>query len=354
MTTSRATSYTHVERPTRVEPADLDLWLERGYFRMRQSMFSARFVHFEGSLRTAVWTRLPLDSFILRPSFAQRMRRNDRRFRVTHSPFVRDDRHEALYSRYLTVARGERSLTLADALLAESDDDAFQTRVIDVWDGDHLVAYSLFDEGHRTIQSVIGVYDPDYANRSLGIYTMLKEIEYGIARGLTHHYSGYVLPGEAAMSYKLDLGPLEAWDHDERRWMPYSERLQRGLDSDHMLRALVEAQDCLRRAGIDALLHSYPEFEGPAWSPDLANCLDQPMYLEIQRMNGPTRRLLVWDLVHRRYEIYYSVPAVGTFVPRGRSSRSVNLWMVQSRWLVPRGLDGLVETVRLPVPKVIG
>lgn len=350
MTTPRPTAYTHVERPTRVEAADLDRWLGEGYFRMRQSMFSARFVHFEGNLRSTIWTRLPLAGHRFRPSLERRIRRNDRRFRLNVGAFVADELHEGLYGRYLLAARGDRSPTLLDALRADSDADAFQTRVLDVWDGDRLVAFSLFDEGHTSIQSVLGVYDPDYASRSLGLYTMCKEIEYGRDAGFAYHYAGYVLPGVAAMDYKHDVGPLEAWDHDQRRWLPFAERLRKGLDSDHMLYALVQAQEVLRVAGITTLLHSYPEFEGPAWSPELASCLDQPMYLECPQPGWSARRLIIWDLVNQRFELCHAVGAVGTFVPRGRPQRSVRLWMLQARAPVEGGLDGLVAAVQGPLP----
>ncbi|HMV67514.1 MAG TPA: hypothetical protein PKA64_11740 [Myxococcota bacterium] len=345
MTNTRTPTSTHVERPERVEPADLDRWLGQGYFRMRQSMFSTRFVLFEGVLRTAVWTRLPLDGFVFRGGLLRRLRANQRRFRVTIRPFVPDAAHEAVYAAYRAVARGERSETVIDMLRNEGDEDVFHTRVLDVWDGDRLAAFSLFDEGWESVQSIAGVYDPEYASRSLGIFTLCQEILHAQATGKRYHYAGYVLPGVPAMDYKHAVGELEGWDADERRWMPFAERMGAGLEADHMVRALVTAQDALRQAGVDALLHSYPEFEGPAWSPELAACLDQPMYLALPSRDSGVRTLITWDVANRCYELCKVLSAVGTFVPKGRPQRSVQLWLVRSRRPVEGGAEALAAAV---------
>ena len=60
-----------------------------------------------------------------------------------------------------------------------------------VYDGHTLVALSVLDLGAGATSSVYGVFDPAFSGRSLGIYTMLKEIEFSQARGCNFYYPGY-------------------------------------------------------------------------------------------------------------------------------------------------------------------
>ena len=75
----------------------------------------------------------------------------------------------------------------------------FDTREVRVWNGDRLVAFSWFDLGRESVQSLIGVYEPSMARQSLGFYTMLLEVQHALEQGLRFHYPGYVLPGDPAM-----------------------------------------------------------------------------------------------------------------------------------------------------------
>ena len=52
--------HVRVVRPDQLSPDDLDDYLARGWFRIGQAMMTCRVVQFDGELRPAIWTRLPL------------------------------------------------------------------------------------------------------------------------------------------------------------------------------------------------------------------------------------------------------------------------------------------------------
>jgi len=56
------------------------------------------------------------------------------------------------------------------------------------------------------------MFDPDESNRRLGIFTMLKEIEYSIDAGKQFYYQGYAYEGSSFYDYKKQFSGTEAFD----------------------------------------------------------------------------------------------------------------------------------------------
>ena len=107
--------------------------------------------------------------------------------------------------------------TLNEYLTSGFHRTVFDTREVCVYDGDKLVAVSYFDVGDRAMASLIGLQHPDYRKFGLGIYTMLKEVEFGRSAGLKWYYPGYVLDLPSDFDYKLELGEFEYYT-PTKRW----------------------------------------------------------------------------------------------------------------------------------------
>ena len=84
-----------------------------------------------------------------------------------------------------------------------------------------LVAASFFDVGETSTSSIYGIFEPDLTASSLGIFTMLCEIEYAYRLGKTHYYLGYAYRGESFYDYKKRFSALEMFDW-RGRWLPFS------------------------------------------------------------------------------------------------------------------------------------
>ena len=72
---------------------------------------------------------------------------------------------------------GERAESLAHVVGGERGRALFDTREVSVWSQDRLIAFSWYDLGERSVQSLIGVYDPAFSKHSLGLYTLLLQME---------------------------------------------------------------------------------------------------------------------------------------------------------------------------------
>jgi arginine-tRNA-protein transferase len=84
--------------------------------------------------------------------------------------------------------------------------------------GGELVALSFLDVGVESASSVYGVFEPELGRRSLGVLTMLKEIEHSRARGCRWYYPGYATQGSSAYDYKKQFGALEFLDWASGEW----------------------------------------------------------------------------------------------------------------------------------------
>lgn len=279
--------------PDHMSPAELDDWLARGWFRVGQAMMTCRLHLVGGGVRTTLWTRQDLHG--AGPSKnARRVARLARtRFRVEHGPARVDAAHEALYQRYVAHVGGDRDPTLHDFRHGGREGDLFDTQEVSLWDGDRLVAYSWYDVGVVSMQSLIGVYEPELAAMSLGLATLLLEAEAGRARGLRWFYSGYVLIGSPSMDYKLRVGATEFLDPRTGAWRPWSE-LAGPFDHEVMVHALDAVEEALQAASVLSHLQVYEAYGRTVLDPRLRDAVDQPWILQVP-VPGQLPVGVTWD-----------------------------------------------------------
>lgn len=77
------------------------------------------------------------------------------------------------------------------------------------FDGEKLIGVGLVDILDRAISAVYFFYDPDYEERSLGTYSILKQLDIGKSFGIPHFYPGYWIKNHPSMGYKERFRPFE-------------------------------------------------------------------------------------------------------------------------------------------------
>jgi arginine-tRNA-protein transferase len=105
--------------------------------------------------------------------------------------------------------------------LSPADESPSDVRQLSVYEGDRMVAASFFDVGAAAMSGVYAVFDPVEAGRSLGIFTLLKEIEFAAAAGLEYYYLGYSYEDASFYDYKKRFRASEVFDW-ESGWEPFS------------------------------------------------------------------------------------------------------------------------------------
>jgi len=75
-----------------------------------------------------------------------------------------------------------------------------------------LIAVSFFDVGVESTSAIYGCFEPEESQRSLGILTMLKVIEYSQSLGKNYYYHGYAYNAPSFYDYKKRFAALEVFD----------------------------------------------------------------------------------------------------------------------------------------------
>lgn len=267
--------------PDTLPPDVLDDLLAQGWYRMRQAVFTCRYLLGRRGLYTAVWTRLPLRGHVPGKAQRRRMRRIEERFRVEVRPWQLTDEHALLYRRYRQHVGGDRSDELEEVLHDDSARDIFDSMEVRISEPDgRIVAFSVFDRGRRSLQSIVGVYDPELGRFGLGIATMLFEVRYGADHGYEYHYAGYVVPGVESFEYKREAGALEFYDPRAAAWRPMDELEVDRLPATRLWSALQQVSDDLTAAGVPNTLRCYPPFRIVFMNGLQGRCLASPLFLE--------------------------------------------------------------------------
>ena len=109
--------------------------------------------------------------------------------------------------------------SLEDFLGAEPSIGPCLNLEVGLYHHDRLVAASYMDVGASAVSSIYGFFDPAEEPRSLGIATMLAEIQWAQERGCQYYYPGYAYAQPSHYDYKKQFKGLEAFDWNH--WLPH-------------------------------------------------------------------------------------------------------------------------------------
>jgi len=155
-------------------------------------------------------TRIPVNAFA--PKRRQRrVAAANPDLRVVVEPAAFAHRYYDLYERYV----GGRH---QDGDMYPPSTDQFRSFLLSQWCdtvfvcsylGDELVATAVTDRQPGGLSAVYTFFDPDLAHRSLGVFSVLQQIELCRRLGLPHLYLGYWVRDCQKMRYKTDYRPIE-------------------------------------------------------------------------------------------------------------------------------------------------
>lgn len=75
--------------------------------------------------------------------------------------------------------------------------------------GGRLAGVSVLDVADDALSSVYHFFDPDEGRRSIGVYSVIAEVDLARRRGLRWYYLGYWIRGARTMDYKARFLPHE-------------------------------------------------------------------------------------------------------------------------------------------------
>lgn len=194
-----------------VSAAQLDSLLADGWRHFGTHFFRYNLGIYQVEIRNVIPLRIRLADFS--PSKSQRrILRKNFDLNVIIRPIEIASEKEELFERHkLRFDQGIPN-SLYDFLSQEPARVPCEAFEVAVYQGKRLVAASFFDVGERTISGIYAMFEPAESRRSLGIFTMLKEIEFAIEHGKKFYYQGYCYEGESYYDYKKRFSGTEVFD----------------------------------------------------------------------------------------------------------------------------------------------
>ncbi|MEP7213005.1 MAG: arginine-tRNA-protein transferase [Acidobacteriota bacterium] len=204
---------------TSVSPEQLDMLLADGWRHFGTHFFRYNLGFYESDIRRVMPMRIRLAEFSFSKSQRRVLRKNEGLTIVTNKLAI-DGEAEELFHRHKRRFKGDVPNAISDFLgTGPSPVDAREMRVLD--DG-RLQAASYFDVGGNSLSGVYAMFEPEAATRSLGIFTMLKEIEIAAENNKEFYYLGYVYEGRSFYDYKKRFSGTEMFDWNGN-WLPFEE-----------------------------------------------------------------------------------------------------------------------------------
>ena len=263
---------------------ELDNYLNHGWYRMGQIIFTCHFLFFENDLYSPIWTRLPLQGYAFRKSLRKLKKNIEQKFRVEIKDGLVDPAKEELYQLYRRNFKGELAPTLLESLQDNSTFNVYNSKSIEVYAGNQLVAFSFFDVGEKSIASIQGIFHPEFARYSLGFYTMIQEIEYGLNRDFHFYYPGYIVPGNDRFDYKLRIGKkeeIEFYNLKTRSWKKFIHFSNKNIPVEVVGKKLTTLGWELSKENIPCQILYYPAYDARIFGNNSERLLESPLFLNI-------------------------------------------------------------------------
>ncbi len=248
-----------VYHPQALSPSRLDKYLAGGWFRSGNILHRSQVSCIEGDVFSVVNIRVLLKDYVLKKRFRKLLNKNNKRFRISIQKAVIDKQKDALYQQHKHRFKGFIFDNLYQGLIGPFGDTIFDTYELTVYDGSKLVAASFFDIGKNSMASLLGLFDDDYRSYSLGVYTMLLEIQHALSLNKKYYYPGYILKEHKGFDYKLRLGNIQYYNW-RGRWQPFEKIEQERWVATTLKQKMAKMQACLDLYGVSYHKLLYPLF----------------------------------------------------------------------------------------------
>ena len=204
----------------KVAPDELDTLLAHGWRHFGEQFFRYNLGFYENEIRAVLPLRIRLTDFTFTKSQRRVLKKNQDLQTVIRSIEITREK-EFLFERHKQRFKTGVPDSLDSFLSFDAAKVPCEALEVCVYAGEKLLAVSFFDLGANSISSVYAMFAPEESSRSLGILTMLIEINFALKHGKSFYYSGYAYEGNSFYDYKKRFHGLEKYDWLEN-WEGFS------------------------------------------------------------------------------------------------------------------------------------
>jgi leucyl-tRNA---protein transferase len=200
-----------------VLPRQLDLLLADGWRHFGGHFFRYNLGFHDLDIRRVIPLRIRLVDFSFSKS-QRRVLRKNADLRILINQLAIESGDVELFHRHKQRFKGGVPNSITDFLGVNAS--PVDTKEMRVFEAEKLCSVSYFDVGEKTVSGVYAMFEPEIVSRSLGIFTMLKEIEFAIENEKEFYYLGYSYEGNSFYDYKKRFRATEMFDW-EGGWLHF-------------------------------------------------------------------------------------------------------------------------------------
>ena len=196
-------------------PPQMDAFWAKGWRHFGTYFFRYSLGVYEAEIRRVLPLRIRLADF----SFSKSQRRvfkKNQDLRAVIRPIEITAEKEQLFERHKQRFTSNAPFSLYDFLSFDAARVPCKGLEVCVFRETELLAVSFFDVGERAVSSVYAMFAPEETARSLGIFTLLLEIEWARANKKDFLYQGYAYNGNSFYDYKKRFRALEKFDWKDK------------------------------------------------------------------------------------------------------------------------------------------
>ncbi len=195
----------------KVSPSVMDSLLADGWRHFGARFFRNNLGFYQNEIRRVLPLRIRLSDFAFSKS-QRRVFRKNQDLQIVIRPIEITAEKKILFERHRQRFKQDAPLSIYDFFDRSASKIPCETQEVCVYEEELLLAASFFDVGETAISSIYGIFAPEEQRRSLGILTMLAEIDFALKKGKRFYYHGYCYEGNSFYDYKKRFSALETFD----------------------------------------------------------------------------------------------------------------------------------------------
>ncbi len=189
----------------------MDELLANGWRHFGTQFFRYNFSFYNGAICRVFPLRIRLAEFSLSKN-KRRILSKNQDLQIIIRPIEVTPEKESLFERH--KRRFKRSIphSIFDFLSFDPANVPCKAMEVCVYEKEKLLAVSFFDVGETSVSGIYAMFEPTETSRSLGIFTMLIEIDFAIKNNKKFYYQGYCYEESSFYDYKKRFRAVEKFD----------------------------------------------------------------------------------------------------------------------------------------------
>ena len=201
-------------------PREMDTFWANGWRHFGENFFRYNLAFYENEIRWVTPLRIRLLDFTVSKSQRRTLKKNQDLRVIIRPAEITPEKNSLFQQHKRRFKRGVPRL-IYDFLSIDAATAPCEVLEICVCANKKLLAASFFAVGEISVSSIYAMFAPEEAARSLGIFTMLMEIDFAQKHQKEFYYQGYAYEGNSFYDYKKRFNALEQFDWNGR-WEIFS------------------------------------------------------------------------------------------------------------------------------------